>query len=158
MVVVVYLENINLPSTGDDIDNRWSAGSNLLVNSGIWQGWLMALELPVVLVRPQTWQAAHDLHHWQSRLKEDPGADTPLIVARRNWPDAPLEFKADGWKAVGLLLAALAFSDRFRGIDRAAMQQQAQEKRQKAKKSARVIAKARKALPGLSGDAEHGYF
>ena len=56
----------------------------------------MALGLRVVMVRPQTWQAAHNLYQWQAKLKiTDPDGPTPLIVARRTWPDAPLEFKAD---------------------------------------------------------------
>jgi len=85
--------------------------------AGIWQGFLIALELPVTLIPPQTWQAAHALYHWQARLKEDPSIFTPLTYARRLWPDAPLEFQADDGQAVGLLLAALAVSDDLRGID-----------------------------------------
>src|SRR5271157_4914769 len=158
LVVVVYLENINLPSTGDDIENRWSAGSNLLVNSGIWQGWCMALGLPLVLVPPATWQAAHNLYQWKSRLAKDPDSPTPMTVARGEWPDAPLEFQADDGMAVGLLLAALAFSDASRGIDRAALQAKAAVKKQMKRKEARKIAKATRALPGLTGDAEHGFF
>lgn len=161
MVVVVYLENINLPSTGDDVDNRWSAGSNLLVNSGIWQGWCMALSLQVVQIPPATWQAAHGLFRWQSRLKKhpnDPTIFTPLTYARRLFPAASLEFKADDGQAVGLLLAALAYSDDYRRIDRTAIQAVAVEKKKRVRREARKLAKAARALPGIQGGAEHGYF
>jgi hypothetical protein len=51
MVTQVYLENVNLPQVGaGGLENRFSAGANLLVNSGIWQGWLLTLELPWVLI------------------------------------------------------------------------------------------------------------
>jgi len=59
---------------------------------------------------------------------------------------------------VGLLLAALAFSDASNGIDRAALQAKAAVKKQMKRKEARKIAKATRALPGLTGDAEHGFF
>jgi hypothetical protein len=95
---MVYLENINLPQVGaPGVDNRYSAGSNLLINAGIWQGFLIALELPVIQIPPQTWQAAHGLFRWQSLLRKDPSAETPFTLARRLWPDAPLEFQADEW-------------------------------------------------------------
>ena len=158
LVVLVYLENINMPPSGEGIENRWSAGSNLLVNSGIWQGWLMALGLPLVLVPPATWQAAHGLYQWKSRLAKDPDSPTPMTVARGEWPDAPLEFQADDGMAVGLLLAALAFSDASNGIDRAALQAKAAVKKQMKRRAARDAAKATRALPGLTGGADHGFF
>ncbi len=134
--------------------NRYSAGSNLLIDSEIWQGWLLALGLPVILVRPQTWQACHGLYTWKKRLEDDPFADTPLILARRLWPDASLEFQADDGKAVGLLIAALALSDAHKGVDRLGLQQKAQVKRQAARKAA----KAARGIPGLTGDPDHGFF
>ncbi len=57
-------------------------------------------------------------------------------------------------QAVGLLIAALAFSDASRGINRLEVQQKAQQKKLAARKAAKVA----KALPGLTGDAEHGFF
>lgn len=129
LVIMAYLENINLPQVGAaGIENKFSAGGNLLVNSGIWQGWLMALEIPAILIPPATWQAAHKLYHWQAKRKDDPGAMTPIKKARSNWPAAPLEFNADDGKAVGLLLAALALKDKIDGIDRGAIQDRAREK------------------------------
>ncbi len=158
MISKVYLENINLPTGASGVDNQYSAGANLLINSGIWQGWLMVLGLPVVLIRPQTWQALHGLFAWKKRLEDDPTADTPLILARRSWPEASLEFKADDGQAVGLLLAALAYQDAQNGIDRAALQAVAQQKKQRANQEARKLAKAARALPGMTGDPDHGYF
>ncbi len=141
--------------------NRYSAGSNLLIDSEIWQGWCMALGLQVEQIPPATWQAAHGLFRWQSRLKKhpnDPTIFTPLTYARRLFPAAPLEFKADDGQAVGLLLASLAYQDAQNGIDRNLMQQHAQQKKQRIKQEARKLAKASRALPGLTGDAEHGFF
>ncbi len=114
----------------------------------------MALGQPVVLVRPQTWQACHGLYTWKKRLEDDPFADTPLLLARRLWPDASLEFQADDGKAVGLIIAALALSDASRGIDRLGLQQKAHVKRI----AARKVAKAARAIPGLTGDPDHGFF
>jgi hypothetical protein len=121
----------------------------------------MALGLQVVQIPPATWQAAHGLFRWQSRLKkfpDDPTIFSPLVYARRLFPAAPLEFQADDGQAVGLLLAALAYSDAFRGIDRTALQVVAQEKKKRVRREARKLAKAARALPGITGDAEHGFF
>src|SRR5208337_4458586 len=109
LVVVVYLEDINLPTTAEAVENRWSAGSNLLVNSGIWQGWLIALSLPVVMIPPATWQAAVGLFRWQKRQKNGEPVESPLDLARRLYPEAPLEFQKDDGQAVSLLLASLAY-------------------------------------------------
>ncbi len=158
LVVLTYLEDVNLPPA-DGLDNRFSSSSNLLINSGIWQGWLMAVGLPVVLVRPQTWQGHHNLYGWKKKLEGNPGGPTPLLNARRAWPEAPLEFKADDGQAVGLLIAGLALDDAIRGINRLEMQQQAHEKRLKARKRQKELEKKLGCpLPGLAGDAEHGFF
>jgi hypothetical protein len=60
--------------------------------------------------------------------------------------------------AVGLLLAATALSDAQRGIDRTALQAVAQAKKLAAKREARKLAKQLQTLPGMTGDAKHGYF
>ena len=41
MIVSVYIENINLPTTGKGLDGAgaWAGSGNLLINCGIWQGW-----------------------------------------------------------------------------------------------------------------------
>ncbi len=59
---------------------------------------------------------------------------------------------------MGLLLASLAYQDAQNGIDRNLMQQHAQQKKQRIKQEARKLAKATRALPGLTGDPEHGFF
>ena len=130
----IYLENINLPTGGAGIDNKFCATGNLLINTGIWQGWLIALDLPVISIAPITWQAAVGLHRWKSKLVVNPAGLTPLTLARSQWPGAPLEHKADDGKAVGLLLAHLAQRDARAGIDRRVIQAQAATKK-KAKRA-----------------------
>ena len=131
---IVYLENINLPTGGAGIDNKYCATGNLLINTGIWQGWLIALDLPVVSIAPITWQAAVGLHRWKSKLIANPAGQTPLTLARSAWPGAPLEYQADDGKAVALLLADLAQRDARAGIDRRQIQEKAAVKK-KAKRS-----------------------
>ncbi len=97
----------------------------------------------MVLIRPQTWQAGCGLYTWKKRLEVDPFADTPLLLARRLWPDASLEFQADDGKAVGLLLASLARSDASMGVDRLAIQAKAQVKRVAARKAAKAARPSR---------------
>lgn len=137
----VYIENVNLPTTGADVDNQYSAGANLLINAGMWRGWLIALNLEYCEIPPATWQAAHGLFRWKKRMTEPraigaPVIHSPLTLARSRWPRAPLEYKADDGKAVGLLLADLARVDHARMIDRKAIQEinRAQAKAKKAKK------------------------
>ena len=139
-LVMVYLENVNLPQAGQ-LENRFSAGANLLVNLGIWQGFLIALEVPYTMIHPSTWQAAQGLHRWQARQKIDPAHPCPLSLARSRWPGAPLEFQADDGKAVGLLLASYALQDHQKGIDRAGLQLQVRDKRIEKRRRAREIAK-----------------
>ena len=139
---IVYLENINLPTGGAGIDNKFCATGNLLINTGIWQGWLIALDLPVISIAPITWQAAVGLHRWKSKLIANPAGQTPLILARSSWPGAPLEYQADDGKAVGLLLAGLAQRDARAGIDRRQIQTQAAVK----KKAKRAQAKQNREL------------
>ena len=102
----------------------------------------IALDLPVVSIAPITWQAAVGLHRWKSKLKDNPIGPTPLILSRSQWPQAPLEHKADDGKAVGLLLANLAQRDARAGIDRRAIQTQAAVK----KKAKRAQAKQNREL------------
>lgn len=97
----------------------------LLVNAGMWHGFLLCLGIPYREVRPQEWQAYHQLKAWKrgrDRLKaiRQDNAEvqavldqailegTPLGKARRRWPDAPLPSLADDGVAVGLLLADMA--------------------------------------------------
>jgi hypothetical protein len=109
----------------------------LLVNWGIWQGFLLAAALPFALVHPATWQTAHGLRNWQAAAKIDPAAPSPLSLARRLWPTAPLEFQADDGKAVALLLANLALQDAAAGIDRQALAAVAQVKAKARRKKLR---------------------
>ncbi len=154
-MVLTYLEDVNLPPA-DGLGNRFSSSSNLMVNSGIWQGWFLALGHQVALVRPTTWQAAVGLFNWKKRQENHERVESPLALARRLYPEAPLEFQADDGQAVGLLLASLAYQDAQNGIDRNLMQQLAQQKKQRIKQEARKLAKATRALPGITGDADHG--
>ena len=117
----VYLELVQtFPQKGSGFQNR---NQGLLVNLGVWQGWCLALGVPYLLVSPLTWQAAYCLSHCH-----DIKAESPLEIARRLWPGAPLEFQADDGRAVGLLLAELARRDALAGLDRGAVQGQKKEK------------------------------
>ena len=138
---MVYIENVNLPTGGEGLSNKFCATGNLLVNVGIWHGFLIALDMPVVSIAPATWQAAVGLHRWKSKLKDNPAGLTPLILARSAWPGAPLEYQADDGKAVGLLLADFARRDYLQGIDRRIIRAQAQEKARVKKKAKRDAAK-----------------
>jgi hypothetical protein len=120
----------------------------LLVNSGIWQGFLLSLSLPYFQVDPATWQAAHKLQFWAKKQKQNPRQHSPLTLARLRWPAAPLDHKADSGKAVALLLADLARRDHREGIDRRAIQEAAATKKQIKKHAARKAKKAAKAFLG----------
>jgi len=130
ILVVVYLEDVNLPSKpGAGLQDKWTGSGNLLVNLGIWQGWLIGLGIKFNLIAPASWQAHHDLFRYQKKiLAGDLAQQTPLMRAQEIWPAAPLEFKADDGKAVGLLLAAMALDDHRKGIDRGALRQAADQK------------------------------
>lgn len=118
----------------------------LLVNSGIWQGWLLTLNLAFLQIDPATWQAAQKLLHWQKRREKDQRQHSPLTLARSRWPAAPLEYQADDGKAVALLLADLAYKDHREGIDRGALQAATATKKQIKKKALRQARKAAKTL------------
>jgi len=121
---LIYLEDVNLPSKpAAGIDDRWSGSGGLAVNFGIWQGFLIALNLPYVLVAPATWQAVFGIHRWKKLQEKGLPVKSPLELAREHFPDAPLEYKADSGCAVRLLLAKLAAHDTTRGIDRGAMRE-----------------------------------
>jgi len=142
--VKTYLEDINLPQTGAGIDNQFSRAGNLMVNFGIWQGWLMAAGLEFDLIAPATWQAVAGLFKWKKRLEQSefggPAVDSPLTLARRLWPAAPLEFQADDGKAVGLILADLARRDHLQGIDRGEVRARARDKAKRKKKMKKAMA------------------
>ena len=140
MIEVIYIEDVNLPQTGN-VANQFSGSSNLMVNFGIWQGMCLALDIKPVLVHPNTWQAAFNLHHWQAAQKKNSAAPGPLDRARQLWPVAPLQFKMDDGKAVGLLLADFARRDHLQGIDRRIIRAQAQEKAKVKKKAKKAAAK-----------------
>lgn len=115
-----------------------------LINLGMWQGFLTAAGLPYLLIHPATWQASQDLTGWAAKQAEGIVCHSPLTLARARWPGAPLEFQADDGKAVGLLLAHMAFRDHQEGIDRAALLEKNREKSEKAKKRKRAKRKAEK--------------
>ena len=150
MVGIIYLEDVNMPQNpAAGIENRFSGGSNLMVNLGIWQGWLIALDLPYVLIPPATWQSGAGLHRWKKAYRDNPSAPCPLSRARQFWPAAPLQFQADDGKAVGLLLADFARRDYLQKIDRGAIREQSQVK---AKLKKQAIRKAKKAQKDLTSD------
>jgi hypothetical protein len=128
----------------------------LLVNLGIWQGFLLAAGIDYELISPLTWQSVHGLQSWAKRQKTARPGDviphSPLSLARSRWPAAPLEFQADDGKAVALLLADMARLDDARFVNRRHMRE-AREEKEKAKKkrirdNKKAIAAAQDAPPG----------
>ena len=147
MVEVVYIEDVRIFPR--ETKGFITSNQGLLVSSGIWQGFMISLRIAYTLIPMATWQSAVGLHHWQARLKVNPAQHTPLTLARHHWPQAPLEYQADDGKAVGLLLASLSLRDSRAGIDRGALQAQAQVK---AKVKKAQLRKARKAQKDLASD------
>jgi hypothetical protein len=144
LIKVVYLEDVRIfPGEGGA---RATQTQSLLVNQGIWQGFLLALGLTYLIIHPHTWQAVHGLRNWQKLQEKNPAHPSPLTKARAIWPNAPLEFGADDGKAAALFLAHLALEDTCRGFDRAASQAVSAEKNQKRKKAIRLAKKQSKAL------------
>jgi hypothetical protein len=146
LIGVVYLEMVRV--FPKETKGFISQGQGLLVNSGIWQGWLLSLGLPFIQVDPNSWQSAQGLLYWQKKRDKDPRQHSPLTLARSWWPSAPLEFQADSGKAVGLLLADLACRDLQSGLDRGALQAATAAKAQTKKKALRQARKAAKAFLG----------
>ena len=101
---MAYIEEVGLfrqVGTGQMMQSQ-----PLLINFGVWLGFLIALGIPYRQVKPAAWQARFGLRHWAKEKK--PG---PLPLARSYWPAAPLEHLADSGPAVGLLLAEMARRD-----------------------------------------------
>jgi hypothetical protein len=144
----VYLELVQtFPQMASGFQNR---NQGLLVNLGIWQGFLLAAGIDYELISPLTWQAIHGLQSWVKRQEEwerspVPGSvmpHSPLSLARTTWPQAPLEFQADDGKAVALLLAEMARLDDSRFVDRRSMRIAREEKEKARKKRIRDNKKA----------------
>ena len=157
-IEIVYLEVISSftkeTTTGQIVRNQ-----STLINFGLWQGFILAAGYHfgpgggAHLISPRTWQAipGYDLTSWQKRTEAyeaggphqfAPRPDSPLTLARRLWPGAPLEFQADDGKAVGLLLANLARLDHARGIDRGELRRISEVKEKTRKKKIRAARKA----------------
>ena len=135
-------------------------GQSVIKNSGVWLGWLMALDLTpeqISEIDPATWQAAAGLHQWQKKQKADPGRHTPLTLARSLYPDAPLLHQADDGKAVALLLARLAQADDLAGIDRNQIKARALEKRKAKRKQTLHTRQNIGALTGIIDIGDYGY-
>lgn len=112
----IYLELVQtFPQMASGFQNL---NQGLLVNLGIWQGFLMAARVEFELISPRLWQNAHNLTAWQKKQAAGLPQPSPLDLARLIWPAAPLEFLADDGKAVALLLADLSRRDFLAGLDR----------------------------------------
>lgn len=157
-IEIVYLEVISSftkeTTTGQIVRNQ-----STLVNFGLWQGFILAAGYHfgpgggAHLISPRTWQAipGYDLTSWQKRTEAyeaggphqfAPRPDSPLTLARRLWPSAPMPCEADSGKAVGLLLANLARLDHARGIDRGEINRANEIKEKTRKKKIRAARKA----------------
>ena len=145
-----------------------SQGQSTIANWGLWQGFLIAANLPFDIISPLTWQACFKLTSWQAKQKDGIVCHSPLTLARSLWPGAPLEYQVDDGKAVGLILADLSRRDCLAGIDRGALRAVAQEKTKIKKRKARALKKALQppssiapteacnAFDGLFGDRPKG--
>ena len=115
MVDIIYIEDVRIFPR--ETKGFITSNQGLLINSGIWQGFMISAKIPYAPIPMATWQSASGLHHWQAKQKINPALPSPLSLARQLWPAAPLPCLADDGKAVGLLLAALAHRDSLAGID-----------------------------------------
>lgn len=93
------------------------AMQSLLVNAGIWQGFCIAHGIPFTLITPPEWQNMVGLQNWkknEERLNRKGASvmglipNTPIRLARKLWPNAPLDHAADDGTAVALILAECA--------------------------------------------------
>ncbi len=138
-IKVVYLEMVRVFSRVEEGFIRQN--QSLLVNAGIWQGWLISLGLPFVLVDPATWQSAQGLFRWLQQFKKDPSSPTILTQAASRWPGAPFNTRPDDGVAAALLIAQLALQDHVRGIDRESLQLAVSEKKKVKKRKERAFKK-----------------
>ncbi len=76
---------------------------NLATNYGFWIGILTALNVPLFLARPQVWQRGQTAKADGQTPKE-----RSLRVARRIWPDAPLNLQKHNGRSDALLIARFA--------------------------------------------------
>jgi hypothetical protein len=137
MVDIIYIEDVRIfprESKGFITSNQ-----GLLTNCGIWQGWMIALQIRYQLIPMATWQAACGLSRWRTQ----PRGHSPLTLARQLWPAAPLAAQADDGCAVGLLLGDLARRDHLAGIDRAQLAAAATTKRKAVKARIQAMARTR---------------
>lgn len=157
-IKVVYLEMVRVfprEEKGFITQNQ-----GLLINLGMWQGYLTALGLPFVLVDPATWQTAQGLFRWQQKLKKDPASPTILTQAAARWPGAPFNSRPDDGVAAALLIAELARQDQVRGIDRESLQLAVLHKKKAKKRKERAWKKAQDQLwsPGEDPDETLAFF
>ena len=67
---MVYLEDVNLPAKpACGIDDSYSASGGLAINFGIWQGFMIGLNIPYVLVHPSSWQKIYGIRNWKKLSK-----------------------------------------------------------------------------------------
>jgi hypothetical protein len=154
VIEVVYLEEVR--TFPREEKGLITVNQSLLVNAGIWEGFLIALQVPYLKVPMTTWQAAQGLFQWRKKQLKNIRQHSPLSLARAWWPGAPLDFQADDGKAAALLLADLAARDSAVGFDRAASQEFKAQKVKAKKKAARRygrflkwLNRERRKTPGL---------
>ena len=139
-----------------------SQGQGTIANWGIWQGFLIAAGLRFEVISPLTWQAPAGLTSWAKKQSQGIDCHSPLTLARLLWPAAPLEFKVDDGKAVGLILADLARNDHTRGIDRGAQRaariekEKLRKKRERARRQASGVQPPVQDSPSVASNALYG--
>lgn len=101
---------------------------------------MLALAIPYLEIEPATWQHKMGIWRWQKL-----GLLSPLQLARKMCPNAPLKALADDGKAVAMLLADLARQDHPNGYNRFEAQAVAQMKVKRSKQRKRAARKAEKA-------------
>ena len=101
VVKFAYLEKVH-SMPGQGVVSTFNFGENF----GWWQGVLGSLGIPYTTIRPQDWMKKYSLH------KSSPSDKPGLTVARKLFPEAPLNLKKHHNRADALLIARACWEDR----------------------------------------------
>lgn len=97
-----YLEQVH-SMPGQGVVSTFNFGENF----GWWQGLFCGLGIPYTTVGPQYWMKKYSLH------KNSPSDKPGLVLARKLFPNAPLQLKKHHNRADALLIARSCWEDRI---------------------------------------------
>lgn len=101
LIKFLYLERVH-SMPGQGVSSTFLFGENF----GWWQGVLQAMKIPFETKLPQAWQKGFDIKKSKSDAKPS------LEIARRLFPEAPLNLKKHHNRADALLIAYKCWQDR----------------------------------------------